>query len=123
MKITLLSQLALTLLGSLALWIFAAPDQAGSYLAGSGLLSLSFLLLGWGWGLIFQKKLIALAVSIIVFKYAILGIIIFNIVKKPWFNPLWFAMGIASFVISAIIYAVYVALKEGKDNGGRTPSV
>ncbi|HEX7674443.1 MAG TPA: hypothetical protein VF412_09735 [Bdellovibrio sp.] len=123
MKVTLLSQLALTLLGFSLFWLNNAPHQALSFAAGSLTILVSLALLGWGWSLIFEKKLIALAVAIIVFKYAILGIIIFTIVKLPWFNPLWFAMGVASFVISAITYAIFEALKEGKQNGGRTSSV
>lgn len=83
---------------------------------GSLVILISFFLLGIGFGLIFKKKLIALAIGIIVFKYAILGIIIFTLVKLSWFNPLWFAMGVASFILSGIFYALKEALREGKDN-------
>lgn len=115
MKKVLIPQALITVIGGILLGYFTAAPQAYSFVAGSGLIFLSFLLLGIGWGLIFHKKLIALAVGIIVFKYAILGIIIFTIVKLPWFTPLWFAMGIASFVISAINFAVIQTLKEPKE--------
>ncbi|MNS76869.1 hypothetical protein D3C72_1104270 [compost metagenome] len=69
-----------------------------------------------GYGLIFKKKLIALAIGIIVFKYAILGIIIFQLVKQPWLSSLWFCLGIATFGVSALVYALSEVLTEGKDN-------
>jgi hypothetical protein len=116
MKIILSAQVLVCILGSLFLQYFNASNHALSYFCGSGMLLLSIFLMGIGWGLIFQKKLIALAVSVIVFKYAILGIIIFTIVGLPWFNPLWFAIGVASFVMSAIIYAIAETLKEGNEN-------
>lgn len=117
MKKVLCLQALVTALGALLLAIFAASSQMVSFLVGSGLILLSFFLLGTGWALIFQKKLIALAVGIIVFKYAILGIIIFTIVKRPWFDPMWFAMGVASFVLSAIYYAVMKSREEAKNEG------
>lgn len=116
MKRILISQGLITLLGCLLIGFFNAKHGAYSFLAGSGLVFLSVFLLGIGWGLIFQKKLIALAIGIIVFKYAILGVIIFTVVKLSWFMPLWFVMGVASFMFSAIYFAVTEALKEGNDN-------
>lgn len=117
MKKVLFFQALISVLGASLLAIFAAPFQTISFLVGSGLILLSFFLLGTGWALIFQKKLIALAVGIIVFKYAILGIIIFTIVKRPWFDPMRFAMGVASFVLSAIYYAVIQSRIEAKNEG------
>ncbi len=109
-------QLIVTVLGTLLLWMFAAPHQDVSYLVGSLLILLSFILLGIGYGLIFKKKLVALAIGIIVFKYAILGIIIYTLIQQSWFDRLWFAMGIASFVLSALIYAIRESIKEGNDH-------
>ena len=116
MKLILLSQVIVTIVGSLLLAYFAAMPQAFSYAAGSGLILFSFILLGWSWGLIFSKKMIALAIGIIVFKYAILGIIIYTLVRLNWFVPLWFAFGVSSFALSAFAYAMREGLKEGNDN-------
>lgn len=108
----------LTLLGAALVWHFATYQAALSFFVGSATLFLSLLMLGIGYGLIFKKKLVALAIGIIVFKYAILGIIIFALVKFHWFNPLWFSLGLASLVFSALFYAIREALnKEGMDNG------
>lgn len=116
MKKVLISQILISILGGLLLNILTASQQAYSFVVGSLVILISFVMFGVGYGLIFKKKLIALAIAIIVFKYAILGIIIFKIVKLPWFTPLWFAMGVASFILSAIVYAVSEAFKKGNDN-------
>lgn len=116
MILILISQALFTILGTLLLAYFAAMPHALSYAAGSGLILLSVVLLRLGWGLIFSKKMIALAIGIIVFKYAILGIIIYTLVHLKWFTPLWFAFGVASFALSALVYAIREGLKEGNDN-------
>ncbi|UOF00390.1 hypothetical protein [Bdellovibrio reynosensis] len=116
MKIVLIVQSVVTLIGGLLLQYFYAPQQALSFVAGSLTILTSCILLAVGFSLIFRKKLIALAIGIIVFKYAILGIIIFTLVKLSWFSPLWFSMGVASLILSAISFAVKEASREGKDN-------
>lgn len=107
----------ITLLFALGIGYYIALHQAYSFIMGALVILLSFGLLGWAWGLIFKKKLVALAIGIIVFKYAILGIIIFRLVDQPWFKPLWFALGVGSFTFSAVFYAVKEALREGKEDG------
>ncbi len=123
MKRVLISQALVAAIGYVALLLFAAPNHANSYLWGSLTILLSFSVMGLGYGLIFRKKLVALGGSLIVFKYAILGIIIFTLVKLDWFSSIWFAMGVASFIVSAIYYAISEALREEKEDGGRTPPV
>lgn len=116
MKYVLIIQALITLLGGLIAVLFAAPQHAYSFISGSLVIFFSFLFLGTAWSLIFNKKLVALAIGIIVFKYAILGIIIFKLVTLPWFNALWFALGVSSFVLSALGYAMKEALREGKED-------
>lgn len=122
MKLVLLPQILITLLGGLLISKLGAPQQGLSFAAGSLVLVISFLMMGVGYGMIFQKKLVALGAAIIVIKYAILGIIIFTLVKLTWFNPLWFSLGVASFVFSAFFYALkQAAIKfesiEGSKDG------
>ncbi|WP_347355647.1 hypothetical protein [Bdellovibrio sp.] len=116
MKFVLTIQALVILLGGLLLGLFAAPQHSYSFISGSLVIFLSFLMAGVAWVLIFSKKLVALAIGIIVFKYAILGIIIFKLVALPWFDTLWFALGVASFILSALAYAVKEALREGKED-------
>lgn len=117
MNFVLVVQMLITAAGSIVLGSVYGIQQSASFATGSLAIALSFSMMAIGYGLIFKKKMIALAVGIIVIKYAILGIIIFTLVKLAWFNPLWFSMGVASFVLSAIVYALKESLnREGKDN-------
>ncbi len=118
MNIILISQSLITLLFGIGLIWLSTPHHAISFVLGSGLILLDFVLFWFAGKLIFAKKLVALAIGIIVFKYAILGIIVFKLFKLSWLNILWFCLGIASFSLAAIAYAVKETLIEGKDNGG-----
>lgn len=113
MNFVLAFQMIITALGTIALGYFYAAQQAASFATGSLAIAISFGMMAIGYAMIFQKKMIALAVGIIVFKYAILGIIIFTLVTLAWFDPLWFSLGVASLVISAMAYALREALREG----------
>ena len=114
-RITLIQALFLVLTLPLS-YLFLATQSANSYAFGCGTIFLNFVLLWMGWSLIFKKKLVAVSISIIVFKYAILGIIVFRIANQPWLDPLWFCLGIASFVVTSLLYAISKALSEGKEN-------
>lgn len=115
MNFVLSTQMLITVIGSIILGSLLGVQQSASFATGSLAIGLSFAMMSIGYGLIFKKKMIALAVGIIVFKYAILGIIIFTLVKLSWFDPLWFSMGVASLILSAIAYALKEA-KEGSKN-------
>lgn len=65
---------------------------------------LNLLLLVLGWGLLFQKKQVALAIPLIVIKYAISGFIIYQSLRLPWLDPVWFIVGLTSFIVTPLIY-------------------
>lgn len=93
-------------LGCLLLFINGPQHAALSFAVGCLIVTGNFILLGTGWKLVFRKKLIALSVLIIVFKYAILGVIIYHFVKQSWMQPFWFATGVASMMGASLIYAL-----------------
>jgi hypothetical protein len=109
MILAALIQFFITAMAAGALLAAGSTHSAISFAIGGVLVGLNFLILGFAWSLIFQKKLIALAVPLIVFKYAILGLIIYQLTKATSVDLLWFSMGIGSFVISALIYIVWTA--------------
>ena len=88
----------------MGLLILTSASSALSYLVGSGVILLNFAFLAGGWWLIFSKKLIALAVFLIVSKYAISGIIIYYVIRENIVDPLWLAIGISSFVATILVY-------------------
>ncbi|MGZ3742260.1 MAG: hypothetical protein ACXWRE_00400 [Pseudobdellovibrionaceae bacterium] len=78
----------------------------GSYFSGALTVAGNFILLGSAMNLVFRKKLIALSVLIIVFKYAILGVIIYHLIKQSWMHSFWYAAGVASLMIGSLIYGL-----------------
>jgi len=106
MKRIIKFQALITVLGTFLLWLVAMQQAMESYASGGFLVTANFLLLGQGWKMAFQKKLIALAVLVIVFKYAILGIIIYLLVKQTWLVPLWFAAGVSSMMFASLLYGL-----------------
>ena len=101
-----LIQFLISIVGSFLIWIYST-QSAISFASGGTLVALNFLILGFAWSLIFQKKLIALAVPLIIFKYAILGLIIYQVIQSSSLDILWFCLGIGSFVISALIFVIF----------------
>ena len=105
MKLFSILQLAVTLIGSLVLYTWRDPLSAASYAAGAGLVLLNVISMGLLWFHVIRKKLIALSLSIIVFKYPILGIIIYKLLSFTWINRVWFSVGLASLVVTALFFA------------------
>ncbi len=54
------------------------------------------------WKLIFCKKSIALAVFVIIFKYVILGVILWGLSRAGWLNAIGFLVGLTSLVFSIL---------------------
>ncbi|MCB0420706.1 MAG: hypothetical protein KDD61_06905 [Bdellovibrionales bacterium] len=72
----------------------------------------NILLLGWAWRRIFIKKSIALAASVIVIKYAIIGLMIFHLVQRSSFEVLGFILGLTSVILS-LLMAAFIDHKKG----------
>jgi hypothetical protein len=117
MKRVLIFQLLVLAAGSIALLLAGMHQETESFLTGGLIVAGNFILLGSGLNLVFRKKLIALSVLIIVFKYAILGVIIYHFVKQPWMQPYWFAAGVASMMFGSLIYGLTIGIFEDPENG------
>jgi len=66
----------------------------------------NFYVVLWAWSRIFIKKRIALATSVIVIKYALLGLIIYNIVFIKAYEIASFLIGMVSIIFMIISYAI-----------------
>lgn len=106
MKRVLIFQALVLAVVTLALYLYGARQEALSYIVGGFIVTGNFILLGLGWKMVFNKKLVALSVLIIVFKYAILGVIIYVVVKQNWLLPFWFAGGVASMMVASLMYGL-----------------
>ncbi|MFN7728915.1 MAG: hypothetical protein ACK5P7_07145 [Bdellovibrio sp.] len=106
MKNFFLIQLGLLVVGAaLAGWL-VSWDAALSYGIGCLFVFASAGLSAWLWGRLIAKKLVAVALLIIVFKYAIFGIILYKILLTSWVQPLWFSAGIGNIVLAALLAAL-----------------
>jgi hypothetical protein len=106
LKYLLLSQ---ALIGALTAGIggLIVNLQLGASIAvGAAFMLFTVLVFAWSWQRIFAKKSIAWTVLIIVFKYAFILDSIFLLMRTNWFSPLGAALGIASFTIAALVFAV-----------------
>lgn len=69
--------------------------------------------LAWLWWRVFTQKTIAWTVLIIVIKYAVLLSSIFYMAKAEWFSVTLAGLGIASFLIAVLIWAVALERSSG----------
>ena len=106
MKRFFVVQLGIMITGTATLFVFGAAQQAASFMMGAALVLANIALLTWAWDRILQKKQIALATSIIVFKYGILAVILYKILQHPTTNIVWFSVGLSSLLVTAFIGGV-----------------
>ena len=114
MKKLSLIQIILTILGTLLLLLFKNQYDALSFFVGGLVIGLSFLSWGLAMGFIFQKKFVALSIGIIVFKYAILGVIIYHFVKQSWMQPFWLSAGVATMMFGSLTYGLTLGFFEDR---------
>jgi len=98
-------QLGVVSLTAIILFFVHRPDVY-PFLCGAALISLNFVLLGQVWRGIFEKKSVAMTISLVVIKYAILVIVLYIFVKE-WMLPMLplfagLATMAASFLISTV---------------------
>lgn len=89
-----------------------SPQLGASIAVGAALMLGNLVALGWSWQRLMDKKSVAWTVLIIVIKYAVLlGSIVFC-ARTAWFIPLGAGIGIASFMVSALVLAAIFHQKE-----------
>ena len=88
--------------------MFFGPVAAVSWGAGAGVSLLNLIALNISWPLILAKKLVALAVGVIVFKFAILGWVMYLAVTSQRIEIGWFAGGLSSVVVSVVVTALCI---------------
>jgi hypothetical protein len=85
-------------------WIYTQGVAAGVLLS---LVNMGLLV--FAWSRIFEKKQVALSIGVIVFKFAILGWIIYKVVSRQLFPLEGFAAGMGLVMISAVLTALRFA--------------
>lgn len=106
MKLVSILHAIVIIIGTTLLSLNNMPHQSISFGIGAIFIYLNALLIAIAWTMIFKKKLVALAGSLIVIKYAILGIITYYVVKTISDSLIWFVIGVFSFSLPALGFAI-----------------
>lgn len=94
----------IVVIGFFALFLNSNIGFAYSFLIGSSLILSNLIVLSVAWAMVIEKKLIALSATIIVFKYALLGAIVYRVLKLDWISTGWFSVGITSLVLTVFVF-------------------
>lgn len=105
MTFLLYFQGALAVLGTVLMAILVGSGPALSFAGGAALTLFNFVVLVFGWPRILAQKQVARAVVVIVFKFAILGWILYLVAHSPAVHIGWFALGLATVVPSVLVTA------------------
>lgn len=119
LKILFMVQIAITLIGAGLLTYLYDLQLGASYGVGATIVTANLALLAWSSWRLLAKKSIAWTVLIIVIKYAVLLGSVVYFARASWFSSLGAGLGIASFVIAALIGAVLLK-KEKVEIGTST---
>lgn len=96
---------------------FGGLQLGASTAVGAVLMLANMVLLAWMWHRLMNQKSIALTAGVIVIKYALLLGSIFYLTRTPWFSPFGAGLGIISFLVAAVIFAVILGSKTDKTAG------
>jgi hypothetical protein len=88
------------------LYFWLGLSTAEAFAAGSAVSLLNLVALTLTWPRLLQKKQVALSISVIVFKFAILGWIIYEVVSRSLFHVGWFSVGLGLVVVSTVATAL-----------------
>lgn len=94
------------LLATISFYAFDA-ETSWSALFGGGLMIINLLGLWFLWRQIFFKKSIALVVLIIIFKYLILGLILWNLNQIEWMRPKGLILGLSALIFGIVGSTIY----------------
>ena len=119
MKLFYLAHAGISLLGAVLLGIYLGQAECFGFSVGAVLTGLNVGVIQYAWSKIFGKKSVAWPVTVIVLKYTLLGIVLYQVVTYEILPILWFGVGVGSIAISA---AVFVALLVIKRTGNRSGS-
>jgi hypothetical protein len=115
MRFLLYFHTLLTVVGA-TLACFLVGESAGvSFLMGALVSLINLAGLVFAWPLILAKKLVALSIGVIVFKFAILGWILYEVVHTSYVHTGWFAGGLAIVVISVTATSFNISPKTASE--------
>ena len=106
--------IAYAVIASFAAYFYLVISFSVNVFIGSTTVLLNLAALSFSWKRIFSKKTIALAVFVIIFKYVILGMILWGLSVAGWLNVIGFLVGVASLLFS--VFAVMLIKSLSNEN-------
>ncbi len=100
------TQAIIVILSALVIGVMQGPSVLIPFLAGAAIITLNFALLQIIWSRMWDKKPVAITLVIIVFKYAVLGIILYYLTKGLEFKIVPLMVGIGTILGSFLAVAV-----------------
>lgn len=97
---------------SIASYIYFGPNFSANVIIGSLVVLLNLAALSFSWKRIFSKKSIALAIFVIIFKYVILGMILWGLSVAGYLNVIGFLVGLASLLFSVFAAMLIKSLRK-----------
>lgn len=107
MRILMAVHAGLVLLGMI-IFSINTWQHGASFGVGGALMFANVLLLALVWNWLIRKKLVAVGLFVIVTKYALLGIVIYQTFQLGWIEPLSMALGVGTFGLAAVIYGLII---------------
>lgn len=101
-----------TVAASLAANVYMDQPFALSVLLGGLSILANIAGLAFSWRLIFMKKSIALAVLVIIFKYLLLGMVLWSLIELKWLSPAGFCIGLGSLVFAVLAAIVFKSVTQ-----------
>lgn len=80
-------------------------QHSASFGIGGTMMFANVVALAVFWDFIIRKKLVAVGLSVIVTKYALLGLVVYKIFELDWIEPLSLSLGVGTFGLAAVIYS------------------
>ncbi len=114
MKSFLISYAGTLILSFIALKYLHYEQEMLSFFVGAILALLNVAVLYFSWKRMLLKKNLVLPASVIVFKYPILGFILYEVVHLKQIHLSWFLIGMGAFIPPAILTFAWWSLENRK---------
>lgn len=89
-----------------AVFLTQSAQHTTSFAIGTALIAVNWLALEYAWGRLIAKKSIALAIGVIVIKWAFFGAICIGIVRLNWIDSTWLILGVSTIIPTVLIVAL-----------------
>ena len=93
---------------------FGLESALISFFSGAALGVINVAALYFTWKQILEKKNLVLSASVIVFKYPLLGFILYEVVHLKQISLMWFLIGMGTFIPAAVVTGIWLSITAPK---------